>query len=167
MSLKDHAGQNVCCLEIVLLQQACGTHAHLVCVTLQHRYAPAAPQHWDGPHIHGNTGGQGIVAGLADLMTEIRHHDLMIQLIGDLLAYDVVFQRRRSGHRADLRDAGENLTVGGIIRRNPQQQIREGQVTEQMPLALKGQEPLIVRKLIGWLRPHHGPTLPLSSLVTL
>ena len=124
-SLQDHRGEHVGGLQIVLLERSGGTHPHLIGVTFQHCDATATPNDGHRPHVDRNTGGQGVVPRLAALVAEEGDQDLMLRLVGDPLPDDIVLQRRRTSHRADLGHAGELLAVLGIVIGQPQQQIRE------------------------------------------
>ena len=107
-------------------------------------------------HVNGDAGAERIVAGLGDPMGHERSSHLVVGLVLDQFADDVLLEGGRAGHWSDLGGADEAVAVVG--QRLPQDEVGEAEVGEQVPLADEAVQPLVIGHLIHVAS--HGPTIP-------
>ena len=133
-----HLRQDVGNLKVVVLGASGSSHPHLVGVSFDHGDDIVMTNDGNRPDVHRNTRRQLVVAGLAHLGAHERLGDQALVVVGDRLTDDVVLQGRRAGVRTYLGGCPEHI---GVLVRNPQDEIREGRVSEHLPVVDKFLEP--------------------------
>lgn len=153
LAAHEHLGEDLRGLHVVLLERAGGAHAHLVGVALDDGDGPVVPEDRDGPHVDGDAGRQRVVAGLGDLVGHEGDGDLMVGLVFDEFAHDVLLEGRGASHGPHLGGAGEDVSLVG--EGLPEDEIGEAEVGEHLPTGEEGLQPLFIRHDVNFAC--HGP----------